>query len=472
MKHREIRIPTLLGLFVAVVGLVSGLWLISGQLRQRILASAGDEPQNIKISNIFDTSFVVSWTTTNQVSGFIQYGEMTGEPDLVVSDERDQQKGAIGNYMTHYVVVRGLKPETKYHFRVGSGRNVYDKNGQLYEIATGPTLSPTPAADVAYGQIVTQAGEPADGALVYITIPGMSELVGMVKSSGSWVVPLSTGRSMDLGSFGSYNSTSGFMTMVIRPVGQDTMTLSLPLSAHSPVPQITLGQQISTSGESTTPSTASASGISKLSSSAQEPEVSEAGQLILLAPKFGENINSNRPQIIGNAPAGTEVKIEVHSTELVSGTVVANSSGNFSFNVPQDLSPGEHTVTITALIDGAMKTITRSFTVYAAGESNVPYYSATPSATLSPSPTQMLVTPSPTPRVSTTPRASITPQASPTAKVTPTVSTTPKPTTVPRTVPATDSALPRSGYDLPTFMLIGLGAIFVISGLWWYKRVV
>lgn len=469
MRRKEVTIPTILGLLVAVGGLVAGLWLLSGQLRQRLFAAAGEEPRNIKISNIGDTSFTVTWITDIAAAGFVQYGEAGQSPDLVVSDERDQQKGTIDPYKTHFVVVRGLKAGTTYSFRVGSGKNLYDKQGTLYETTTGVTLGAPPTADVAYGQIVTETGEPADGSLVYLTIPGMAEQVGLVKSSGSWVVPLSTARSADLKSYGKYDAATGQTNLFIQSPDATTTQLTVPLASHTPVAQITLGQSAVQSTPVITNTTNNSTAPASRFSNETLAPVTEAGELMLLTPKFGEGVNTARPEIIGNAPAGTEVTIEVHSEAVVNGKVVADSNGEFSFSVPTDLPAGQHTVTISALINGAVRRVTRSFTVYAAGESNLPYYSATPSATLAPSPSA-----GPTARLSPTVRPSATPRLSPTPTIFgATPSGTVRPTTPPRVVvPATDSALPVAGYDAPTIALVGLGLFFMIMGGWWYRRIV
>ena len=165
MKKRELTIPTILGILVTIGGLVAGVFLLNAPLRSLVGASPEETPTEVKVTNTADTSFVVSWTTAKSTSGYIQYGE--GEkPELVVSDDRDQEKGEIGIYFTHLVTIRGLKAATNYGFRIGSGKGLYDQGGQLYKVTTGITLRNPPRADVAYGQIVTSSGDPVDGALV------------------------------------------------------------------------------------------------------------------------------------------------------------------------------------------------------------------------------------------------------------------------------------------------------------------
>src|SRR3989344_115633 len=140
MKGREFTFPKWLGLLIALGGLVSGLWGVQEQTRKSIMAAAEEAPKEVKISNISDGSLVVSWTTDKATSGFVQYGESGAEADLVATDDRDQERGSISEYFTHLITVRGLKPETAYVFRVGSGKNLYSLGNSPYQVTTGSKL--------------------------------------------------------------------------------------------------------------------------------------------------------------------------------------------------------------------------------------------------------------------------------------------------------------------------------------------
>lgn len=460
MKKREITLPTLLGLFLAIGGLVSGLWLVQSQLRNSSKASAEETPREVRISNVSDSSFTVSWITDTAVAGFVQYGEGNQASDLVVSDERDQQKGAVESYFTHYVTIRGLKPATAYAFKIGSGKGLFDLSGQPYKLTTASALPTPPTADVAYGQVVTESGEPAEGALVYLQIPGAVIQSTMVKSSGSWVIPLSTARSADLTSFAKYDGSREQLEIVVHAGPMGTAEVLTTTTNDSPVPPIALGSTynyVATTPPSSKPGQATASATSKFGT-----KTTSAGkEFSILSPKTGEGINSSRPEIVGVAPAGTRVTIEVHSDEAVTGSAVAGADGTFSYSVPTDLEPGEHTVTLTAIVNGVKKSVSKKFVVYAAGESSLPSFSATPSATLKPTATKA-PTAVPTARVTTTPTKAPTKTPTPTRLPTPT-----------RAAPAaTQSGLPQSGTTEWTWMLAILGIGLVVSGAFWYKKAV
>ncbi len=468
MRRKEFTIPTLVGLFVAIVGLASGLFLVKSQMRQAAKAAEDEAPQNVKVSNVTDASFTVSWTSTKSLSGYVQYGE-NDNPDLVVSDERDQQRGSIGNYFTHFITVRGLRPQTRYQFLIGSGTSLFGQNGlggQNYQLTTGPTLTNPPAADVAYGMVVASNNEPADGAIVYMEMPGMAPQSGLVRASGSWVLPISTSRSTDLGKYVTYDKETSQFNLTVQGGPLGVANAKVNTKNDSPVPQISLGQSYTFTAVGQQAVESKFRGVG-----GEEPDT---GPLKILAPKSNDLVNTNRPEIIGEAPAGTQVEIEINSEAKYTGAAVAGSDGKFNFSVPGDLEPGEHTVTVSAIVDGITKRITRSFTVYAQGQSSVPFYSATPSASLAPTPTNKVVPTtslSPTPRVTVFP--SSTPKVTPIATASGTIKPTPSPTLPPRTTnPSTDSALPRSGNEMFTIILLLAGGALVAGGGVWYRQTV
>lgn len=447
MKKREVTIPTLVGLFVTIAGLVTGIWLVKNRTGENALADAGETPKEVRISNIADSGFSVSWTTDKSATGFIQYGEGGGQPEIVVADDRDQMKAAIESYFTHYVTLKSLKPETNYKFKIGSGKNLYDLNGQPYDVRTATKLTSLPAADVAYGQVNTKNGDPAEGAIVYLQLPQTSLQSALVKASGSWVAPLSTARTTDLKNYAQYDIKTDKLEIQIQggPLGMSKVTTDT--GDDSPVPNLILGEDF-------TATPAAAEGLS------------------VLTPQQGEKVNSTKPEIIGKAPPGANITIEVHSDLAVTGNTTADSKGNFSYSVPTDLPPGEHTVTVTTIINGVSKSITKTFTVYAAGESTIPAFSATPSGQLVPT-TTLKPTPLPTkppkPTLTITPTPTLRPTGIP---VIPTIIPTVTPTFVPLPTPTPMTELATSGDTDMTLVTLAAAGLLIVTGIWWYRKAV
>lgn len=448
MRKREIVFPTILGVIITIAGLVTGTFLLRNPLFSGVGASPEETPRQTKITNISDSQFVVSWVTDKAVSGFVQYGE--ANPELVVSDDRDQEKGNVGNYFTHLVTVKNLKASTVYKFRIGSGRSLYDSDGKLYEITTGPALSTPPPADVSYGRVLTASGDPAEGSIVYLDMPGIVPQAALVKSSGSWVIPLSTSRTSDLTSFAPYDTQADKIDIFVQAGPAGTAQTIVTTGSDSPVADITLGTVTDLStvpAEVVTPQPEPTTTRSKFSAIDLAPatEATAAGTLSILTPKFGEEVNTNQPEIEGKGPANAEIQIEIHSTTAITDTVIADKNGNWSYSVPEGLEPGEHTITISTLVNGVVKKVTRSFVVQAAGESNAPAFSATASGTLAPT-------------------------KAPTLAPTPTIKPTATPTVAPRiSYPSTESGVPATGNLTPTLVLAILGIGLIATGIFSFK---
>lgn len=427
MRKRELTIPTILGILTIIGGLIGGVVLLNKPLRNLIGASPEETPKEAKITNISDTSFVVSWVTDKSTSGYVQYNG-----GLVVSDDRDQQRGEIGNYFTHLVTIKALKPDTSYSFKIGSGKSLYDNSGKSYQITTATTVSQVPAADVAYGQVSTASGDPVEGAIVYLSLPGAVPQATLTKPSGSWVIPMAIARSADLTSYAAYDREKDKVEITVQAGALGTSVINTTTGITKPVANIILGEN--RSGE--TPTATPVAG-SKFSQGTLATDTGET--LIILTPKSGEKVNSQKPEIMGKAPAGSEVTIKVESSRVFTETLTASENGDWTYSVPENLDPGVHTITVTSIIDGVTKTIKKSFTVEAAGISNAPARVATPSATLVP-------TPKATPK--------------------------PSPTIAPRVAyPSTESGTPQSGSLTPTLILLILGAGLVLAGATSYRKI-
>ncbi|MEK7091187.1 MAG: fibronectin type III domain-containing protein [Patescibacteria group bacterium] len=416
MRKRELTIPTILGVLTIIGGLIGGVVLLNKPLRNLVGASPEETPKEVRITNVADTSFVVSWVTDKSTSGYVQYNG-----GLVVSDDRDQERGEIGNYFTHLVTIKALKSDTNYSFKIGSGKSLYDNLGKSYQITTASAVSQVPAADVAYGQVVTASGDPVEGAIVYLSLPGAVPQAALTKPSGSWVIPVASARSADLTGYAAYDREKEKTEITVQAGALGTSVINTTTGTTKPVANITLGEN--RSGETPAPTPVAGSKFS------QGTLATDTGEtLIILTPKSGEKVNSQKPEIMGRAPAGSKVIIKVESSQLFTETLTAGESGEWTYSVPEDLEPGVHTVTVTSIIDGITKTVKKNFVVEAAGVSNAPARVATPSATLKP-------TPKPTPTIA--PRVAY---------------------------PSTESGTPQSGNLTPTLILLILGGSLVITG--------
>lgn len=429
------RIPTILGLLLLLGGITGGVYLVQKGGIWFLKAEPTTVPKQIRITNITDTDFTVSWITEEGILGFVKYG-ITPSLKKTAVDERDELSGKTAPYSIHQVKVLNLTPGTKYYFKIGSGKRLFDNNGKLYEVTTAPTLGVPPPADAGYGTILKSDGSPAEGVIVYLSLANSIPLSALTKSGGSWTIPLSVARMTNLSSYITYDPDASIEELFIQGGSLGTATAIVTTKNDSPVPTITLGKSYDFRETKTelelepTASPASKFFLEPVST----PSVVKEEELTIINPEEEEKVATQKPEIRGTGPSGKKLEITLESPETFTAEIMINEDGSWSWTPPSDLPPGEHTITVT-LDDGTR--VARSFTILAAGEGELPAFTATPSGEATPSPT-----------------------ASPTA--TPTAT----PTAVPRqAMPSTEEGVPEAGYLTPTITFVILGIVLIFTGL-------
>lgn len=408
------RIPTILGILIILAGVVAGVLLIKEGSGWFTRAQPEIVPKQVKITNIMDNSFTVSWITDSQTNGFLQYGT-EGDLSYNAPDDRDQLSGSQGNFLIHHVMVKNLSPATTYFFKINN-------SGQPYQVTTASTTAdPAPPNDVAYGTVVNQNGSPVEGAIVYLSLTNVAPLSALTKASGSWVIPLNLARSTDLTTWAFYDREASTEEIFVQGGLLGTATAVATTKYDSPLPTITLGQSFDFRKAPLLPTPTFSQAL---------PSPSKFSLVTIINPSQGEEVNTPKPEILGTGPAGKALTIIVNSPETFTTQVTINEDGTWSWTPPADLPPGEHTVTVS-LTDG--QRITRSFVILAAGSSGLPSFTATPSATATPTATQ---TPTPT--------------STPAARV---------------SLPSTEGGVPQPGYLTPTFLFSIMGVVLMILGI-------
>lgn len=437
MKEKLLKIKSLpvpLGLTLALAGLIGGLVLINHANVLFSRASAEAQPQNIKITNIGSTSFVVSWTTTQAASGLISLGETT-QVGIIKKDVRDQDTNQMGKFKTHYIFAGNLKPQTKYYFKILSEGKNYLDSGKPFEVTTAPE-KPLPETDLATGRILTADNRPVAGALVFLTLANTVTQSAITDSNGNWVIPLSNARTADLTNFSPYDRSAQIEEIsVVAENGSARATLTT--ANDNPTPDIILGQNHNFinqfSPPTATPPPQYQSNFSQLSPSLIPQEEME---LSITFPESDEKVSNSLPEFFGTAPKGQKLEIKVESDQIITAQTQTDSSGTWKWSPSTPLTPGEHTITVSYTDkNGLLKTVSRTFSVLAAEESNLPSFTATPSG------------------------EKISPTPSPFSRPSPTPTLIPTLTTEPETSPTvTESAsAPQTGIDFPTKILIGAG---------------
>lgn len=172
-----------------------------------VVTPASAEPEetidNIRLSNVRDGSFVVSWVTDVSSDGHVDWGTQI-PPTNVAADP-------VTNSTTHYVTISGLAFNTTYRFRVRSGAAIDDNHGAYYAVTTGPLLgAPSPGRTI-YSQVVMpDLVTPAPNAIVYVYIEdndssgtlGESQLLtARSEANGYWSLDLNGTRTANAASY-------------------------------------------------------------------------------------------------------------------------------------------------------------------------------------------------------------------------------------------------------------------------------
>lgn len=444
------RIPTLLGVVLIVIGITATSFLVQTGVITIGKAGPSETPENIRITNIADTSFTVSYTTQDSVLGSVSYGESMNLGNIAV-DDRDQQSGNIKSYKIHYISVRNLKPSMKYYFTITSGQKTFSNNSNPFEVVTAKNInSPPSSQQPIVGKLILPDGTIPSESVVYLTTGSAQALSTLVKEDGSYIIPLNSLLNKDLTGYFSFSENSVIKMLITGTMHQSNVTVFAKQT--NPVPIVTLSKDYDFTTNDFSPgssehSSASAQvsfpSFSATSNSSKDPQI--------LTPKEEEAFSDQQPLFKGVASPGATVKIIIHSPEEIQAQVKSDSAGKWIYRPDTKLSPGEHTIAITTQDKfGILKTITQSFTVYAEGTQVS--QSATPSAT-----PVITLTSTPTPSLT----LSLTPIPTFVLSPTPIPTTIPIPTSMPTPTqiiaPPTKGGLPPPGSS--SAIIMGIGAL-------------
>lgn len=398
------RIPTLLGMLLILLGVGLTSYLARQGTNFWGRASPSETPENIRITNVSDSSFTVSYKTAGSSLGSLTSGIDKGLGGTLI-DDRDQKEGTLNPYKIHYFTLRNLKPSTRYFFTIISGQNTFLNNGEPFEVATGPLIEEKPPnQQPIVGKITLENGTSPRETVIYATIPNGQVVSALVKPDGSYILPLNSLRTQDLSSYFVIEKDALLQLLVVGAEGE--ATAKLKLNQINSVPLITLLKNYDFTIDISP--VASISGSLGFPSFSASPSASKNPQI--LTPKKDESFSDQQPQFRGTAPPGAEIKIIIHSEEL-QVQVKADSTGNWSYRPQTPLSSGQHSISIeTRDTSGIIKKITQSFSVYAQGtqveQPATP--SATPILTITPTPTLLPIS-SPTPTLAPTATPTLTP---------------------------------------------------------------
>lgn len=272
----------ILSYFWAISAGIILILAFSGQISQKSSLSlkALDEnllPLKVRVSNIYPRGFTVSWLTKKKTVGWVVLGEDRQSlienkgSFLIKNDERGEE-----SFYLHSVTIRNLKPETRYYFKISSGGITFYKpltgdwseSGLPESVALPPesthSLTSLPSSSNSpgsfsnetsafdgclqlpenkitscfrpnpiYGQVVNTDATITKEALVYLQIPGKSNLLSAISDDeGKWTIDLANLLKSDLS--GPMEYRPGLDLLKITALGSS----SDENSVYQPIPPV------------------------------------------------------------------------------------------------------------------------------------------------------------------------------------------------------------------------------------------
>lgn len=358
------RIPK----FIFIIFIILSIAITSILVKNGVLfitkASPSQIPEDIRITNISDNSFTVSYATEENVTGSINFGKDINFGQVGL-DERDQKTGSLTPHKIHHITVKNITPKTSYFFEIISGEDHYSNNKNPFKVTTGALIeSNPPAQEPLIGNILLPNGSKPTEVMVYLTLKDSQDISTLAKDDGSFILPLNSLRRSDLSSYLNLDKNNVINLFLIGDSLKSNVKLSLRQS--SPIPLITLSQNYDfivsnnpIASESGVLESFPTVSVKQSKSNTKDPQI--------ITPKKDQSFSDPTPQFKGTALPNEKVQIEIHSQDNIKAQVTTDSTGNWTYRPSTTLSPGQHTVTITTKDSfGILKTITQSFVVHAA----------------------------------------------------------------------------------------------------------
>jgi len=203
--------------------------------------------EDIRLSNLRDTSVTISWRSTTEASGQVEIVQ-NGTSVALAEDVR----GAATTDFLHSVTVQNLTPDTPYEFTVQS----VDGNGAIStgqgSFATLTIPKSVPRSQSAYGRVLAANGvTPVAGALVVLLVQdgdgrgsaGASlALSTLTDGEGNWYVNIGNARTLRGVPFDFSPSGDSVLIQASRP-GRLPVEVVASIDSTFPAVNVILGQR-------------------------------------------------------------------------------------------------------------------------------------------------------------------------------------------------------------------------------------
>jgi hypothetical protein len=471
MYHKEKRIPTILAIMLILLGIGSTTFLDGSVKSLMSKASNNIKLENIRISNVTDNSFVVSFFTLDPLSGSLEI--RGGNMKKTLFDDLDSDN-VPKKRTIHYITVSNLSENLSYQIKI---------NNDSINCVTCPVILQKTATRLntplelppIIGSLVTSDGKPAVGAVVYLNVGNSLTLSVRTDTAGLYVVPLNNLRAQNLIDRPNISDSDLVQIEIISStkIKSSGVIDFKSIRTNPNIPDMKLGETynflelLSKTNSLAMSQNNKVLGINTkiILTPTTLPEVNKNKQpavskMDLLFPKNDKDLTpDSKPSIKGMGIPGSQLTITINSSPQ-SATIIIGENGIWTFRPQKPLEAGIHTVTIQGVdTNGKATTIKRTFTVLKSGERVLG--DSTPSASLTP---VVTATRTPTPAQNITP--SVAPTKTPIATQVPTNTRAPVPTNTTAPVPTNSQTVtPRTGDVRPLLLIGGVSVVLLSLGL-------
>ncbi len=358
----KIKLPTVIGfLLVIFITVVFSRFFLGLAGSSKALLKVA---KRVEITNLSPGQASIFWQTDKTESGWVAYGEVEGNENKIVLDEKDLNNigQKEGQYKIHLATLKELAPGKKYFFKMVSDNNqiIVQPNGSSFSFITPQNnLNSLQNISPAFGKILqSNSVDPLINSYILLSVTGGYSLLTQIKSEGdgSWLIPLNQIYSKDSQNILTIAPKDKIIIEIITSEGE-VSTITTVKSKISPLPQTTVfvkNKNFSFVEEE------------NVLSASTDLTTSTNNEIDIKYPEEGKLIPGKIPLIKGVGLPKTVIEITVNSKKTYSAVTTSDVNGNWSYLLPEDLELGPHTIVIkTKDKEGRDVTIKRNFTIIA-----------------------------------------------------------------------------------------------------------
>lgn len=346
------KISTLVGILLVLLVGIFFTGLLTKTVTPRYSRASQNAMTRLEVVNLTSTQATIYWQTANRVKSFLFYGEELNNQKMVL-DERDVDTAEKGSYYNHFTILKELKPGKKYFIKPVIEEKIITKaDGSSYTFKTPVSSRLENPLAIASGVVQQQNLQPAEGAVVILSVKDFFPLFTLSKSKGDWLIPLS--NFYDRNSLEQKTLTVN-EAVKIEIINEDNSKINIDgiLKTVSPLPQtVIFGNDYKFLGEE------------KVFGIATDNTTQENKVAIIYPDEEGKVISGRVPLIKGTAFPKKEVDITIKSKKTLTAKIFASSDGRWSYLPPEDLDIGQQILIIKTTDDKNKEiTLQRKFVI-------------------------------------------------------------------------------------------------------------